>query len=385
MAERQDAIVEPCSESDAQIPADVVRAALDRVLASRCFANAPALRRLLGYIVDHTLSGKGDALKEYTIGVDVFDRGASFDPKTDTIVRVQARRLRTKLAEYYLTEGADDAVVIEVAKGGYVPRFQLHRPAGSRVAMFPAPYEPRLPVSTVGAPATGLHVRSRVRRGVLVIAIAVVVCVLAAFWLRSPVVRPVTSPAEYVALTEFADSATAPALSPDGKMVTFIRGGDAFLSHGQIYVMLLPGGPAVRLTSGINRKFAPVFTPDGTHVAYSEVSRTDKLVSWDTFMVPVLGGEPSRLLSNASGLMWLDDRHLLFSEFRGKGGHLGVVTALDGRTDERSIYFPEHERGMAHYSFASPDRSAVLVVEMGPSGQFQPCRVVPFDGRSIGR
>jgi hypothetical protein len=167
-------------------------------------------------------------------------------------------------------------------------------------------------------------------------------------------------------------------------MVTFIRGGEAFLSHGQIYVKLLPGGPAVRLTSSTNRKFAPVFTPDGTRVAYSEVSRSEKLVSWDTFTIPVLGGEPTRLLSNATGLIWLDDRRVLFSAFRGRG-HLGIVTATETRTEERPIYFPEHERGMAHYSYVSPDRSAVLVVEMDPAGTFQSCRVVPFDGRSTGR
>jgi Tol biopolymer transport system component len=383
MSERQDAVER--SGSDAGLPADMVRSALTHVLASRCFANAPSLSRFLSYIVDNTLNGTSDALKEYAIGMDVFDRGASFDPKTDTIVRVQARRLRAKLDEYYQTAGRNDAVVIEVMKGHYVPRFRWQRPTGSRVAVFPAPHEPRAPASTADAGATGMSVRSRVLYGGTLVAAIAAACVLAVLRLRAPVQQPVTSPAEYVPLTEFTDSATAPALSPDGKMVTFIRGGDAFLSHGQIYVMLMTGGPAERLTNSTNRKFAPVFTPDGTHVAYSEVSRTDKRVSWDTFAVPVLGGEPARLLSNATGLMWIDDRHVLFSEFRGKGGHLGVVTAVDGRASERSVYFPEHERGMAHYSYASPDRSAVLVVEMGPSGEFQPCRVVPFDGSSIGR
>ena len=160
MAERQDASVERCSQSDAHIPADVVRPALERVLASRGFANAPGLRRLLGYLVDNTLDGKSDPLKEYAIGVDVFDRGASFDPKTDTIVRVQARRLRAKLDEYYRTEGRNDAVVIEVAKGRYVPRFRSQRPAGSRIAVFPALHDPRPPASTVEATATGWPVTS---------------------------------------------------------------------------------------------------------------------------------------------------------------------------------------------------------------------------------
>ena len=106
-------------------------------------------------------------------------------------------------------------------------------------------------------------------------------------------------------LTDFTDSATAPALSPDGRVVAFIRGGEPFLSHGQIYVKVLPSGDAVRLTTNGNIKFAPVFTPDGSRVAYSELSRAGAVNSWDTFTVPVIGGESSRLLPNATGLVWL--------------------------------------------------------------------------------
>ena len=78
-----------------------VRAELTRVLGSRCFSNAPSLSRFLTHIVDRTLEGKAGELKEYSLGVDVFGRGEQFDAKLDTIVRVQARRLRQKLEEYY--------------------------------------------------------------------------------------------------------------------------------------------------------------------------------------------------------------------------------------------------------------------------------------------
>src|SRR5262249_23715917 len=142
---------------------------------------------------------------------------------------------------------------------------------------------------------------------------------------------------------------------------------------------------AVRLTSSENRKFAPVFTPDGSRLAYTEVMRRATVTSWDTWTVPLLGGEPSRLLPNASGLIWLNRDDVLFSEFKGKPGHLAIVTASEARAGERTIYFPEHERGMAHFSYASPDRSAVLVVEMDRTGTFQSCRLVPFDGSASGR
>jgi Tol biopolymer transport system component len=371
------------SGSDASLPADMVRSALTHILASRCFGNAPSLSRFLSYVVDNTLNGKSDALKEYSIGVDVFDRGASFDPKTDTIVRVQARRLRSKLKEYYQTEGRNVAVLIELEKGGYVPRFRSHRVETSRVAMFPTAYDPRPTAAAADAPRDKVGSQAQLWQVVAAVAI-VAISVVAVLRLRSAVPRPVTSAAEYVGLTDFTESATAPALSPDGKMVTFIRGGEPFLSHGQIYVKLLPNGTAVRLTNSSNRKFAPVFTPDGARVVYSEVSRTDLGTSWDTFAVPVLGGEPSLLLSNATGLVWIDDLHVMFSAFKDSGGHLGIVTARDTRADERDVYLPAHKRGMAHYSYLSPDRAAVLVIEMDSSGQFQSCRLVPFEGKTMG-
>lgn len=103
----------------AGLPADAVRGQLMRILGSQTFAHAAMLRRLLQHLVEKGLSGAQE-LKEYVVGVDVFDRGSDFDPRTDTIVRVQARRLRTKLDEFYRNEGAADPVLIELPKGRYL-------------------------------------------------------------------------------------------------------------------------------------------------------------------------------------------------------------------------------------------------------------------------
>jgi serine/threonine-protein kinase len=101
--------------------AAAARDQLDRVLSSATFRQVDRLKRFLRFIVDEALGGRGDQLKEYVIGVQVFDKDASFDPRADPIVRVQARRLRARLVRYAREEGGSDPIVIELPKGGYAP------------------------------------------------------------------------------------------------------------------------------------------------------------------------------------------------------------------------------------------------------------------------
>jgi hypothetical protein len=110
-------------------PVDFAQA-LQRVLGSVEFSGSKRLQRFLSYIVEQTLAGRQDEIKEYPIALAVFDREASFDPRTDTIVRVQARRLRQQLAAYYANGGSGDPLIIELGKGGYVPVFRQRDGAG---------------------------------------------------------------------------------------------------------------------------------------------------------------------------------------------------------------------------------------------------------------
>jgi serine/threonine protein kinase len=194
-------------------------------------------------------------------------------------------------------------------------------------------------------------------------------------------------PVQYEQITHFADSATSPALSPDGRMLVFKRSenADTFSNGGDIYVQPLPNGEPVQLTHDGTSKLSPVFLPDGARIAYG-VSGGHH--NWDTWVVSVLGGgEPTRMLANASGLTWIESagkRRILFSEYKGDAGiHMAIVSSTESRSDAHDVYVPASVNGMAHRSSLSPDGKSVLVAEMEFSN-WMPCRIVPYDGSSPG-
>lgn len=182
---------------------------------------------------------------------------------------------------------------------------------------------------------------------------------------------------EYTQLTNFADSAVSPALSPDGRMLAMIRGESPFLGPGDVYVKLLPAGEPMQLTHDEHPKMEPVFSPDGSRIAFTRGEGWD----WQTWTVPLLGGEPTKLLSNASALTWVGPHQVMFSEM-GKSYYMKIVTAGESRANERDVYLPAADK-MAHRSYLSPDSKWVLVADMGNGGWV--CRLVPFTGGSEGK
>lgn len=107
---------------------------VDRLVSSHTLHGSESLCKLLRYLAKHALDHPGVSLKEYQIATEVFGRQDNFDPQVDSAVRVQAGRLRSKLAEYYASEGADDPVVVELPKGMYVVSFHLRQPGNGRSA-----------------------------------------------------------------------------------------------------------------------------------------------------------------------------------------------------------------------------------------------------------
>ena len=113
------------------VPVPAIRDQLERILNSETFARSERMRGFLRFTVHYSLEGKADRLKEYLIGVEVYQKPETLDPRFDPIVRVEAGRLRSKLRDYYEAEGREDPVLINFRKRSYAPVFELRRLAGA--------------------------------------------------------------------------------------------------------------------------------------------------------------------------------------------------------------------------------------------------------------
>jgi tetratricopeptide (TPR) repeat protein len=167
---------------------------LERILKSAPLVTSPSLSRFLRYIVEETLAGRSSAIREFTLGVHVFDRGEDFNPRLDPIVRVQARNLRARVAKYYETQGVDDPILIELPKGTYVPIFHKRIPepvpAEAPVAAPPTtsimPVPP--PMSPVAEPR--IEVRGPSRYLIAAVVLLVILIGIATLWLSQTHAAP---------------------------------------------------------------------------------------------------------------------------------------------------------------------------------------------------
>lgn len=166
---------------------------LEKVLQSRTLQNSESLKAFLRFVVEQTIADRDVLLKEYTIATEVFGRNSDYDPRIDSVVRVQAGRLRTKLQEYYTTEGKGDRIVIDLPKGHYHPVFNCPHP---EVAPEAAPVNASEAVANVNghaakasaesAPAQAgvVPARGRGRTGILILLSGLVVVLgLGVLWL----------------------------------------------------------------------------------------------------------------------------------------------------------------------------------------------------------
>jgi TolB-like protein len=176
--------------------AEEVRLQLDRLLASEGFANADRMSGFLRYVVERALAGESDQIKEYVIGVEVFGRDQAYDPRLDSIVRVEARRLRAKVDEYYAGEGQSDPIVIRMRRGSYVPAFE--RRADATPDAMPAEAVPARATHRMGG-------RWRLALGLALVGLVLVtLATRRGLWATTPPAAPTVS----IAVLPFANYST---------------------------------------------------------------------------------------------------------------------------------------------------------------------------------
>ncbi len=206
--------------------------------------------------------------------MEIFDRDSAYDSRVDSIVRVEARRLRDKLTAYYSAEGRDNPVIIELPKGAYVPTFRFRHAPETTIEPGPRP----------------VFVPAGRKAPVITIIVAGIACVLAVIaltlWLGSRS-RGLALPLRR--LTSDVGLTFEPSISRSGKLLAYCsdRGGRGDLD---IWVQQVSGGTPLRLTDNPADDIDPTFSPDGETIAYRAEGAEDGI-----YLVPALGGRRTLL------------------------------------------------------------------------------------------
>ncbi len=249
-----------------QVPPQLVREHVARILQSPGFSKSERLKRFITYTVDRFLAEDTDNLKEYSVALEVFDRSPDYNPKIDAVVRVEARRLRIRLKEYYATEGLHESIRIQFPIGTYVPSIiRAEEPAGEE--------------------RENRGFRS-VRREWWWLASCLVLAAIATVVWRVNLRREAS--AEIIRLVKDSSAAFDPAVSHDGQTIAYASDQSG---NVDIWVRSLHGGEARRLTSDQGVDQSPDFAPDARQVAF----RSDRN-GGGVYVVAVAGG-PERLIA----------------------------------------------------------------------------------------
>lgn len=233
------------------IAAEAVRLALSRILGSVVFQRSDRVRALLQYLVESTLVGNRESLKESVIGVQVFQREGGYDPKLDPVVRVSARRLRRKLEIYYAGPGSQDPLRIHIPKGGYIPEFLPYTDRQFPALPLAKPY-----------PATQAH-----RRIAWLIVASLAAALLAAALSIFGGGPPPPGIVDGRPFTTYTGYEAYPAFSPDGATIAFTWDGPA-ADNRDIYLQRIGADGPVRFTTDPASDTSPVWSPDGGEIAF---------------------------------------------------------------------------------------------------------------------
>lgn len=250
---------QPDSDGTGAPGAAAVGEQLQRILSSPGFVESPRLSGFLRFVVEAKLAGQEDRIQEYPIGADVFGRGESFDPRIDSIVRVEARRLRDRLSAYYAEDGKHDPVTIQLPRRGYTPRFSNNG--------VPPPSDP-------GQQWSRLRRLLNSPRAAWSIALASVAACALLLLRETPnsagdvVALSLTPPREAVLVTPSRGG--GPVVSPDGSRIVFpVRNQNGEVS---LYLRSMDRVQARRLV-GTENAVSPFWSPDGSKIGFGAAGK----------------------------------------------------------------------------------------------------------------
>ena len=336
-------------------PADAVRAQLTRILASDIFSRSDRLTAFLTYIVEQTLAGHGAALKEHVLAVEVYGKGADFDTGLDPIVRVDARRLRDKLREYYAAS-PHDSIVIAVPKGSYVPIFQVNRAIAGPALEAPHVTRPR--AWAIGA--------------AMVVITALAWAVIGRWRAHSEL-----PPSRLLTVTSFPGAEGMPSLSPDGNFVVYTGRGPDPNDTNDLWVKAVDGDALRRLTDTPQlHESMPAWSPDGRQIAFYA---TEGGTSVGVFLISSLGGPVRKVSGRGIDPAWTPDgRSLLFAINR-EGEDRGIfVQPVEGGTRRQLTEPPAGFRDA--YPRVSPDGKTLAFGRSSGSEKQTALFVMPMNG-----
>ncbi|MBY0375676.1 MAG: hypothetical protein K2Q23_16890 [Bryobacteraceae bacterium] len=302
---------------------------LEKLQNSRVLVRSERLRRFLAYTVSNTLAGETDRLKEQVIGVEVFNRPSDYDPKADSIVRVEAHRLRQKLEQYYLDEGSTDTIRFQLPKGAYLIQFEDVRSQSEPKAG----RSPQVWKRVAGVAAIGM------------------VGILALKWGGAVEGDRLLQPRR---LSSTSGWATDPVLTPDGKSVIYSsdRAGQGRLG---LWRRGIEGGEPILLTGGDTDDFDPDVSPDGKWIVF----RSRRPGAPGIYRQDLAGGAP-KLLAPAGSWPRIspDGKWVLYTVRNEQEWSLGtifVVESKGGIARQLATTFAD-----AHYGIWSEDGKHIL-------------------------
>jgi hypothetical protein len=349
------------------------RSELQAVLQSRLFARSPTLTHLLSYLCEKKFAGETDQIKEYSVALDVFDRRDSFDQDTDSIVRVQANRLRKRLSEYYASEGATHSLRITVPVGQYIPVFE-------KVAS-----ENSLPAPHARAPDVGSQAAWRPSRKLIwILGSAIFILIVVAGFLAREGSRP--QPLIRSSISEQAAPESAIGL-PVGEEIRILAGASRkYVDHaGKLWSpdAYFAGGAAVSSSiQHIWRTQDPIVYRSSRQgdFAYNIPLKPGtyelRLHFAETFYGPEnpgAGGEGSRIMTIvANGQTLLHDFDVLADSGGDRTAEVKVFPDVSPASD-----------GQLHLSFSSAKGGSAMLsaIEILPGvhGKIRPVRIVARD------